>query len=77
LAVTSVTALGLSSVSFVQASMNGSGAITSTGVSVIATITGGTSITFNLYNSTGVAVTAGIATGLILSVFAIGTPYYS
>lgn len=76
-AITSVTALGLSAVSFVYATLNATGTPTTTGATVYATITGGTSITFTIMNTTGVMVTAGAATGLKLSVLAFGTPYYS
>lgn len=77
LAITSVTALGLESVSFVQATLNNTGVPTSTGCSVLAAVTAGTSITFAIHDCTGVAVTAAKATGLILTVLAFGTPSYS
>ena len=77
LAVTSVTSLGLSAVSFVIAAANATGTPTSTGVTIVASVTGGTSITFAVHDSSGVAVTAGLATGLKLAVLAFGTPYYS
>lgn len=73
LAVTAGTAFGLTTISYILATVNATGTPTSTGVTVAAAVTGGTSVTFSLYNCTGVAISAGIATGLILSVMAVGT----
>ncbi len=77
LAITSVTSLGLSSVSFVMATLGVTGTPTATGATVRAAVTGGTSITLNIYNSTGVVVSTDTCTGLILKILAFGTPYYS
>jgi len=74
LAVTAVTAFGLTSVSYVIAGLNATGTPTTTGATVFASVTGGTSVTFTIMNTTGALVTAGLATGLILSVLAVGTP---
>jgi hypothetical protein len=77
LSVTSVTSLGLSAISFLIATIEVTGTPVSTGVILTPTITGGTSITFNMYDSTGALVTAGLSTGLAINLLAYGTPYYS
>jgi hypothetical protein len=74
LAVTAVTAFGLTSISKVLAGLNATGTPTTTGAFVFASVTGGTSVTIGLYTQSGVAVTAAIATGLIISILAVGTP---
>jgi hypothetical protein len=74
LAVTAVTAFGLTSISYVLAGLNATGTPTTTGAFVFASVTGGTSVTIGLYTQSGVAVTAGVATGLIISIMAVGTP---
>lgn len=74
LAITCATALGITSVAYVFATILNTGTPTTTGATVHPVIdANSTAITFNIYAIDGTAVTAGIATGLVLNVMAIGT----